>query len=91
MGIPAVPLITQRFQELVTSISYKKGIPNMRITYTPHPITDRPADVCRKYVAGNDPLTGKPMLDEMLAAKAAAFKALGLEVSVCGSEHGLGG
>ncbi len=37
----------------------------MRITYTPHPITDRPADLCRKYIAGNDPDTGKPMLDEI--------------------------
>ncbi len=65
MGVPTVPIITQRFQELVTTISYKKGIPNMRITYTPHPITDRPADLCRKYVAENDPLTGKPMLEEI--------------------------
>jgi hypothetical protein len=60
-------MITQRFQELVTTISYKKGIPNMRITYTPHPITDRPADLCRKYIAGNDPLTGTPMLEEIYA------------------------
>jgi len=58
-------MITQRFKELVTTISYKKGIPNMRITYTPHPITDRPAELCRKYIAGNDPLTGKPMLEEI--------------------------
>jgi hypothetical protein len=65
MGIPAVPMITQRFKELVTTISYKKGIPNMRITYTPHPITDRPAELCRKYVAANDPLTNRPMLEEI--------------------------
>jgi hypothetical protein len=67
MGIPSVPMITQRIKELVTTISYKKGIPNMRITYTPHPITDRPADLCKTYVAGNDPLTGQPMLDEIYA------------------------
>jgi hypothetical protein len=65
MGIPTVPMITMRFKELVTTISYKKGIPNMRATFTPHPITDRPAELCRKYVAGNDPLTGKPMLEEI--------------------------
>jgi hypothetical protein len=65
MGVPAVPMITQRFKELVTTSAYKKGIPNLRITYTPHPITDRPADLCRKYIAGNDPDTGKPMLDEI--------------------------
>jgi hypothetical protein len=65
MGIPAVPMITARFQELVTTIAYKKGIPNMRITYTPHPITDRPRDLCDKYVRGTDPNTGKPMLEEI--------------------------
>lgn len=58
-------MITRRFQELVTTIAYKKGIPNMRITFTPHPITDRPAELCRKYVAGNDPISGKPMLEQI--------------------------
>ena len=37
----------------------------MRITFTPHPITDRPAELCRKYVAGNDPISGKPMLEQI--------------------------
>lgn len=50
----------------MTTISFKKGIPNMRIVYTPHPITDRPAELCRKYLAGNDPLTGKPFLGEII-------------------------
>jgi hypothetical protein len=67
MGIPTVPMITQRFQELVTTISFKKGIPNMRIVYTPHPITDRPADICREYVAGNDPIANRPMLEQIYA------------------------
>jgi hypothetical protein len=67
MGVPTVPMVTQRFKELVATISYKKGIPNMRLVYTPHPITDRPADLCRKYVAGADPLTGQPMLEEIYA------------------------
>lgn len=65
MGVPTVPMVTRRFVELVSTISYKKGIPNMRITYTPHPITDRPAELCRKYVAGSDPVSGKPMLEQI--------------------------
>jgi hypothetical protein len=65
IGVPAIPIITARFRELVTTISYKKGIPNMRITYTPHPITDRPAELCRQYIAGNDPLSGRPMLEQI--------------------------
>ena len=58
-------MITSRFVELVTTTAFKKGIPNLRITYTPHPITDRPAELCRKYIAGNNPVTGKPMMEEI--------------------------
>lgn len=67
MGVPTVPLITQRFEVLASTTAFKKGIPDLRITYTPHPITDRPADLCREYIAGNDPLTGRPMLEEIHA------------------------
>jgi hypothetical protein len=67
MGVPAIPIVTQRFQELATTTSYKKGIPRLRTIYVPHPITDRPADLCAKYVRAKDPLTGKPILDEILA------------------------
>jgi hypothetical protein len=62
-----VPIITRRFQELVTAIAFKKGIPNMRMVYTPHPVTDRPAALCRKYLEGKDPITGNPILEEIVA------------------------
>ncbi len=39
----------------------------MRMVYTPHPVTDRPAPLCRKYIEGKDPVTGKPILDEIVA------------------------
>jgi hypothetical protein len=54
--------------ELASSTAYKKGIPELRIVYAPHPITDQPAEVCRKFLEGNDPHTGKPMLDEIISA-----------------------
>ncbi len=50
------------------SYSYKKGMPNHRFTFVPHPITGTPEAVCRKYLEGNDPLTGKPVIDEIIAA-----------------------
>ena len=65
MGIPTVAMITRRFVELVKTISFKKGIPDLRIIYTPHPITSRPADLCREYVSGNDPVSNRPMLEEI--------------------------
>jgi hypothetical protein len=51
----------------VTAIAFKKGIPNMRMVYTPHPVTDRPAALCRKYIEGKDPVTGKSFLEEIVA------------------------
>ena len=39
----------------------------MRMVYTPHPITDRPAELCRKYLEGKDPITSKPILEEIVA------------------------
>jgi hypothetical protein len=39
----------------------------MRMVYTPHPVTDRPEALSRKYLEGKDPITGKPILEEMVA------------------------
>ncbi len=40
----------------------------MRFTFVPHPIAGTSADVCRGYLQGKDPVTGKPVLDEIIAA-----------------------
>jgi hypothetical protein len=41
---------------------------NERFTFVPHPIAGTSAAVCRKYLEGNDPATGKPVLQEIIAA-----------------------
>jgi hypothetical protein len=43
-------------------------MPNERFTFVPHPITGVPAETCKKYLQGNDPITGKPILQEIIAA-----------------------
>jgi hypothetical protein len=43
-------------------------MPNERFTFVPHPITGTPAETCRKYLEGNDPVTGKPVLEEIIGA-----------------------
>jgi len=50
------------------SYAFKKGMPNHRYTFVPHPITGMPPAICRKYLEGNDPITGKPVLQEIIAA-----------------------
>ena len=56
------------FKDLVESYAFKKGMPGFRFTFVPHPITGVAAETCKKYLQGNDPITGKPVLDEIIAA-----------------------
>jgi hypothetical protein len=68
LGVPTAPVITRTFKDVVESYAFKKGMPGFRFTYVPHPITGVPAELCRKYLQGNDPITGKPVLDEIIDA-----------------------
>jgi len=56
------------FEDVVKSYAFKKGMPGFRFTFVPHPITGIPAELCKKYLLGNDPITGKPVLDEIIDA-----------------------
>ena len=68
LGVPTAPIVTQRFVDLVKTISYKKGMPNQRFTFVPHPVAGRPPELCNKYIRGKDPVTGKAIVDELIAA-----------------------
>jgi hypothetical protein len=62
-----VSIVTERFEALASTTIHKKGIPNLRVSYVPHPITDRPAELCNTYLNGNDPVSGKPVLEQIAA------------------------
>jgi hypothetical protein len=68
LGIPTAPVVTYKFKDLVKNYAYKRGMAGERFTFVPHPITGTPAALCRKYLEGNDPITGKPVLQEIIAA-----------------------
>jgi hypothetical protein len=66
--VPSVPVITIRFLDVAKTISFKKGIPKQRQVFFPHPVSGRPVAEVNKYLKGNDPVTGKPILEELVAA-----------------------
>ncbi|TAJ94183.1 MAG: hypothetical protein EPO31_08415 [Gammaproteobacteria bacterium] len=68
MGIPIVGVVTTAFSNLVISYSGKQGMPGERFAFVPHPITGVPAAKCRAYLEGQDPVTGKPVLDELVSS-----------------------
>jgi hypothetical protein len=68
LGVPTAPLISfAEFPELVRKAAYNKGVPNLRLIFMPY-IVRMSAAACRKYLEGNDPITGKPVLKEIVDA-----------------------
>lgn len=68
MGVPTAPVVTFAFEDVVKGFALNKGMPNQRFVFTPHPVANIPAPRCREYLSGNDPVTGKPIIQEIVAA-----------------------
>lgn len=67
MGVPTVAMVTFAFKELAESTAMKKGMPGLRVTFTPHPITGRSTEQSNAYLKGKNPVSGNPMLQEIVA------------------------
>ena len=46
------------------AMAFKKGIPNLRMVYTHHPVTDRSSGLSRKYLEGVEPFASYLKLGE---------------------------
>ena len=68
LGKPTAPIVTQAFLHLSKTNASKKGMPNLRITYVPHPVHGKtPAQLARE-IEGNDPVNQKPIMQEIVDA-----------------------
>jgi hypothetical protein len=77
-GLPTVSLHTRTFARVVRSVCNVGGMPGIRRVFVPHPVIGRDAGELRAYLEGDDPLTGEPVLQELLA---------GLTEPLAGDEH----
>ena len=68
LGLPTAPIVTEAFPDLIRSFAYKKGMPRLRFSFLPHPFANRPIELQRRYLEGNDPISGKPVMQEMIDA-----------------------
>ena len=59
-------MVTRAFKDLAILNVAKRGMPHERITFTPHPVASKTPEELRAYVEGNDPITGKPMMPEII-------------------------
>ena len=68
MGIPTTPMVTRAFKELAILNVAKRGMPKLRITFTPHPVAAKTPEQLHAYIEGNDPVSGKPIMKEIVDA-----------------------
>jgi hypothetical protein len=68
MGLPSAPMVTIAFKDLAKTNAAKRGMPDERIVFTPHPVWGKTDEQMYAYLEGNDPVTGKPLMKEVISA-----------------------
>jgi hypothetical protein len=68
MGFPTAPLVTIAFKDLAKSNAASRGMPLERICFTPHPLTNKTDAEMYAVLEGNDPVTNRPLMKEVVDA-----------------------
>ena len=65
-GVPTVAMHTDKFDRVVRSVATVSGMPGLRQVFVPQPIMGKTAHELRAYVEGRDPITGRPVMQEVV-------------------------
>ncbi len=65
-GVPTVSVHTDIFQRVVQSVARVNGMPGARYAFVPQPVMGKSPAELRAYVDGNDPVTGRPVMQEII-------------------------
>ncbi|MGD0958111.1 MAG: hypothetical protein ABR953_14965, partial [Candidatus Acidiferrales bacterium] len=57
---------TIAFKDLALTNCAKRGMPLQRISFTPHPVWGKTDEQMYAYLDGNDPVSGKPLMKEVV-------------------------
>ncbi|MDE3108680.1 MAG: hypothetical protein KGL02_01955 [Acidobacteriota bacterium] len=68
MGIPTAPMVTIAFHDLAESNAASRGMPGLRIIFTPHPVWGKTPEEMYAYLVGDDPASHKPLMPELIGA-----------------------
>ena len=66
-GVPTAPIVTSRFAEYVIRDGQSHGM-NLRWAFPPYPVAWVPRETLVEYINGNDPVTGKKLMTEVIDA-----------------------
>jgi hypothetical protein len=65
-GVPTVAIHTDKFVKVVQSVTRMGGLPQAPVVFVPQPVMGKSEAELRAYVEGNDPATGKPVMQEII-------------------------
>jgi hypothetical protein len=74
-GVPTVALHTDKFDRVVQSVTKMAGMPQAARAFVPQPVMGKTADQLKAYVYGKDPITGRPVMQEVIEALTVALDA----------------
>jgi hypothetical protein len=74
-GVPTVALHTDKFDKVVAAVTKMNGLPEAPRAFVPQPVMGKSSDELKAYVYGKDPLTGKPVMQEVIAGLTTALNA----------------
>ncbi len=66
-GVPSAPIATSRFADYVQRDGRSHGM-NLRWSFPPYPVGWVSRETLHGYVEGNDPISGAPLMDEVIFA-----------------------
>ncbi len=67
-GIPTASIQVQPFEKVVKATAFAKGMPHQRFVFLPMPVMGKSPAELRAYLDGKDPVTGEPVMDEVVEA-----------------------
>jgi hypothetical protein len=65
-GVPTVMLHTSTFERVIRSTARMNGMPTMRAAFVPMPVMGKTPAELRAYVDGDDPVTRRPVMREII-------------------------
>src|SRR5438874_11543206 len=74
-AVPTVAIHTDIFERVVRSVARVNGMPRTRAVFVPQPVMGKSARELREYVDGNDPVTGRPVMQEIIEGLTRPFDA----------------
>ncbi len=72
--VPTVALHTQIFERVVRSTARMNGMPGMRTAFVPQPVMGKTSAELRAYIDGFDPITKRPVVQEIVEGLTRPFR-----------------